>query len=338
MKDIAATLHAWQAEGRPFALASLVAVSGSAPRPIGTALAVDADGTVCGGVSGGCVEAAVYTRCREVLDTGQAAVETFGYGDEDAFANGLTCGGSMDVLIVRVEPDDGAVAAALAAIIAREAVTLVRAVEGPDLGAAAARTARGTTGPLDLDGADLPESSGRVGRFAVEVHRPPPRLLVYGAVDFARPVVTLATTLGFAVTVCDARSVFATPGRFPGADVVVDWPHRHFATARPDADTAVCLLTHDEKFDLPLLELALVSDAGYIGALGSRATHRDRLARLREAGLHETALARLRAPIGLDLNGRTAEETALAIVAEIVAVRNRAAAGFLTEAQGPLHH
>jgi xanthine dehydrogenase accessory factor len=341
VKDIAATLRAWMDEGRPFALASLIGVSGSAPRPLGTALAVDGDGTVVGGVSGGCVEAAVYTRCQEVLATGEPAVDSFGYSDEDAFAVGLTCGGAMDVLAVKVGggPDDAAIGAALDAILAGEPVSLVRAVEGPDTGAAVAITANGFTGRLDLGGARLPATSGRTGRFAVEVHTPPPRLLVYGAVDFAAPVVRIAKALGFHVTVCDARPVFATTIRFPDADdVVVDWPHRHFDKTKTDPATAVCVLTHDAKFDLPLLERALASPAGYIGAMGSRATHRDRLERLREAGVGDDALARLRSPIGLDLNGRTAEETALSIVAEIVAVRNEARAGFLTDARGPLHH
>jgi len=339
VKDIAAQLRAWMNEGRPFALASLIGVSGSAPRPLGTALAVDGEGAAVGGVSGGCVEAAVYTRCQEVLDTGVPAVESFGYGDDDAFAIGLTCGGSMDVLIVRVEPDDTAISAALDEILAGAPVSLVRAVAGPDLGAAVAITGHGFSGDLDLEGTALPAMSGRAGRFAVQVHTPPPRLLVYGAVDFAAPVVRIAKQLGFHVIVCDARSVFATDIRFPDADeVIVDWPHRHFDKTPIDAQTAVCILTHDEKFDLPLLERALASEAGYIGAMGSRNTHRDRLERLREAGVEEAALARLRSPIGLDLNGRSAEETALSILAEIIAVRNRAGAGFLTEAKGPLHH
>jgi xanthine dehydrogenase accessory factor len=334
VKDIAATLRAWMDEGRPFALASLIGVSGSAPRPLGTALAVDGDGTVVGGVSGGCVEAAVYTRCQDVLATGEPAVDAFGYSDEDAFAVGLTCGGTMDVLAVKVGggPDDAAIGAALDAILAGEPVSLVRAVEGPDTGAAVAITGGGFTGRLDLGGARLPATSGRTGRFAVEVHTPPPRLLGDRAVDFAK-------ALGFHVTVCDARPVFATAIRFPDADeVVVDWPHRHFDRTKTDPATAVCVLTHDAKFDLPLLERALASPAGYIGAMGSRATHRDRLERLREAGVGDDALTRLRSPIGLDLNGRTAEETALSIVAEIVAVRNEARAGFLTGARGPIHH
>jgi xanthine dehydrogenase accessory factor len=343
MKDIAATLRSWMDEGRPFALASVIGLSGSAPRPLGTALAVDGEGTAVGGVSGGCVDGAVYTRCQEVLETGTAAVDSFGYSDEDAFAVGLTCGGSMDVLAVRVggesDRDDAAIRATLDAILAGEPVSLVRAVEGPDIGAAVAITANGFTGRLDLGGARLPASSGRAGRFAVEVHTPPPRLLVYGAVDFAAPLVRIAKALGFHVTVCDARPVFATAIRFPDADeLVVDWPHRHFDRTKIEPTTAVCVLTHDAKFDIPLLERALVSEAGYVGAMGSRNTHRDRLERLREIGIEEETLARLRSPIGLDLNGRNAEETALSILAEIVAVRNEARAGFLTDARGPIHH
>ncbi len=339
MRDIANTLRTWMNEGKPFALASVVGMTGSAPRPLGTALAVDADGTAVGGVSGGCVEAAVYLRCQEVVESGTAVTESFGSTEEERFFLGLTCDGSMDVLVTRVEPDDTAIAATLDAILAGEPAALVRAVEGPDLGAAVTISANGFAGPLELDAIDLPATSSRIGRFAVEVYTPPPKLLIYGAVDFAAPLVRIAKTLGFNVTVCDARPVFATEIRFPGADqIVVDWPHRHFATVDADARTAVVVLTHDEKFDLPLLERVLVSDAGYIGALGSRTTHRDRLQRLRDAGLDEQALARLRAPIGLDLNGRTTEETALAIVAEIIAVRNDSRAGFLTEAEGPIHH
>ncbi|RRR97457.1 XdhC family protein [Glycomyces terrestris] len=342
MNTIAAALRAWMREGRPFALASLIGATGSSPRPLGTALAVDDQGTAVGGVSGGCVEAAVYLKCQEVLETGIPAVESFGYSDDDAVAVGLTCGGTMDVLIVRVAPDDTAIAATLDAILDGEPVTLVRTTAGPRLGQAVAITAHGvvpgrTGGPLELGDADL-AASGRTGEYAVEVHTPPPRLLVYGAVDFAGPLVRIAKQLGYRVTVCDARPVFATDIRFPEADeVVVDWPHRHFDKTDVDADTAICVLTHDEKFDTPLLERALASDAGFIGALGSRATHRDRLARLRDSGVPEAALARLRSPIGLDLNGRTAEETALSILAEITAVRNGAAAGFLTEAEGPIH-
>lgn len=339
MRDIAATLRAWMDAGKPFALASVVGLEGSSPRPLGTALAVDGDGTAVGGVSGGCVEAAVYGRCQEVLETGTAVTDSFGSTEEERFYLGITCEGSMDVLVVRVEPDDTAIAAALDAVIAGEPVSLVRAVEGPDLGAAVAISANGFAGRLELGAIDLPATSGRVGRFAVEAYTPPPELYVYGAVDFAAPIVRIARAVGFRVTVCDARPVFATEIRFPDADaIIVDWPHRHFDAAEIGPSTAVVVLTHDSKFDLPLLERALVSEAGYIGAIGSRATHRDRLERLREAGLDETALARLRAPIGLDLNGRTAEETALSIVAEIVAVRNGARAGFLTEAQGPIHH
>jgi xanthine dehydrogenase accessory factor len=338
MNTIAAVLRAWMREGRPFALASLIGTTGSSPRPLGTALAVDGQGAAVGGVSGGCVEAAVYLRCQEVLETGTPAIESFGYSDDDAIAVGLTCGGTMDVLIARVEPDDAAIAAALDAILDGEPVTLVRAAAGDRLGQAVAITAHGFSGPLELGATDLPAASGRTGEYAVEVHTPPPRLLVYGAIDFAGPLVRIAKQLGYRVTVCDARPVFATDTRFPEADeVVVDWPHRHFDKITVDADTAICVLTHDEKFDTPLLERALASEAGFIGAMGSRATNRARLARLRDTCVPEAALARLRSPIGLDLNGRTAEETALSILAEITAVRNGAAAGFLTEARGPIH-
>ncbi|MCH7231973.1 XdhC family protein [Glycomyces sp. L485] len=407
MRDIAAELVAWMDAGRPFALASVAGVRGSSPRPPGTALAVDAQGSAVGGVSGGCVEAAVYARCQEVLETGEAVVESFGYSEADAFAVGLTCGGEIDVLVVRVEPEDAPIRAVLEAVVAGEGATLVRAVEGPDIGKAIAMTEQGITGDLavaeefapdtatpdpgaaakarpdrapaatedahttcgtadrgaaggspepgapgpgsgfaadassarDLGGLEPPRSSCRVGRLSFEVYAPPPRLLVYGAADFASSVVKAAKLCGFHVTVCDARPVFATPARFPDADaVVVDWPHRHFENASVDGRTSVCVLTHDAKFDIPLLERALESKAAYVGAMGSRRTHRDRVERLRSAGVAEASVARLRSPIGIDLGGRTSEETALSIVAEIVALRNGAQAGFLTSSDGPIHH
>ena len=368
MRDIATELIAWMDAGEPFALASVVGVSGSAPRPMGSALAVDGRGAAVGGVSGGCVEAAVYVRCQEVLETGRAVLESFGYSDDDAFAVGLTCGGEIEVLVVRVEPEDHPIRTVLEAVAAKRPARLLRAVEGPDIGAALAITEHGRTGDLNTDDLDpgrarartgdsaergttggpetpgpdfllLPRESARIGRFALEVYEPPPRLLVFGAVDFAASVVTAAKFCGFDVTVCDARPVFATPIRFPDADdVVVDWPHRYLERTPVDERTAICVLTHDAKFDIPLLELALESKAAYIGAMGSRRTHADRLERLRAAGVGETALARLRSPIGLDLGGRDAAETAMSIVGEIIALRNGAGAGFLTSSDGPIHH
>jgi xanthine dehydrogenase accessory factor len=168
---------------------------------------------------------------------------------------------------------------------------------------------------------------------------PPPRMLVFGAIDFAAAVARAGKFLGYHVTVCDARKVFATASRFPDADeVVVDWPHRFLAAAEVDARTVICVLTHDPKFDVPLLEVALRTPAGYIGAMGSRRTHDDRMARLRETGLTEAELARLRSPIGLDLGARTPEETAVSIAAELIQLRWGGTGQPLTGTEGRIHH
>jgi xanthine dehydrogenase accessory factor len=173
----------------------------------------------------------------------------------------------------------------------------------------------------------------------VQSFAPPPRMLVFGAIDFAAAVARAGKFLGYRVTVCDARPVFATRRRFPDADeVVTDWPHRYLAGQNVDVRTVICVLTHDPKFDVPLLEVALRTPAGYIGAMGSRRTHDDRLARLREVGLTEDELARLRSPIGLDLGARTPEETAIAIAAELIQLRWGGSGRPLTATSGRIHH
>ena len=173
----------------------------------------------------------------------------------------------------------------------------------------------------------------------VQSFAPPPRMLVFGAIDFAAAVARAGKFLGYQVTVCDARPVFATRARFPDADeVVTDWPHRYLAGTKVDSRTVICVLTHDPKFDVPLLEVALRTPAAYIGAMGSRRTHDDRLARLREAGLSDAELARLRSPIGLDLGARTPEETAVAIAAELIQLRWGGSGQPLTATTGRIHH
>jgi xanthine dehydrogenase accessory factor len=177
-----------------------------------------------------------------------------------------------------------------------------------------------------------------VGVF-VESYAPPPRMLVFGAIDYAAAVAKIGKFLGYRVTVCDARPIFATKARFPDADeVVVEWPHRYLSRTPVDARSVICVLTHDPKFDVPLLEVALRTPAGYIGAMGSRRTHDDRLARLREVGLTEDELARLRSPIGLDLGARTPEETAVSIAAELIQLRWGGTGHPLTSTEGRIHH
>ncbi|GJF24306.1 XdhC family protein [Streptomyces sp. HO565] len=369
MLDIAEELHRWVEQGRDVAVATVVAVGGSAPRPPGAALAVDAGGTVIGSVSGGCVEGAVYELCRQSLEDGRAVLERFGYSDEDAFAVGLTCGGVIDILVTPVRADDPArpaVAAALAAAARGEAVALARIVGGPAelLGRALAvrpdgsRTGGfGTHPELDrtvaaeagafLDAGrtgtlEIGEQGSRCGApltLLVESSLPAPRMIVFGAIDFASALARVGTFLGYHVTVCDARPVFATRARFPDADeVVVEWPHTYLKRTDVDARTVLCVLTHETKFDVPLLELALRLPVAYVGAMGSRRTHLDREERLREAGVTDRELARLRSPIGLDLGARTPEETALSIAAEIVAARRGGSGVSLTGAHTPIHH
>ncbi|MFF1476895.1 XdhC family protein [Streptomyces sp. NPDC058301] len=373
MLDIAGELDRWARQGRDFAVATVVAVGGSAPRGPGAALAVDGHGTAVGSVSGGCVEAAVYDLCVQALQDGEPVRERFGYSDEDAFAVGLTCGGVVDVLVtpVRVDaPDRAVVEAALAAAAGGGAAALARVVAGPVGRLGRALLVRpdgsyegGLGGLPGLDRAAAAEAralldAGRTGEFHVaqtgercgaggpdgltvfvESSVPPPRMIVFGAVDFAAALVRTGKFLGYHVTVCDARPVFATRERFPEADeVVVDWPHRYLRGTGTDGRTVLCVLTHDAKFDVPLLETALRLPVAYVGAMGSRRTHEDRDRRLRETGLSERELARLRSPIGLDLGARTPEETALSIAAEIVAARGGGTGVPLTGAHTPIHH
>ncbi|WP_407549160.1 XdhC family protein [Streptomyces sp. Pv4-95] len=398
MLDIAEELHRWVEQGRDFAVATVVATNGSAPRQPGAALAVDTDGTAIGSVSGGCVEGAVYELCQDALQTGLPVLERFGYSDEDAFAVGLTCGGIIDILVTPVrtsasgsagdggagEPVDSTaetLAAALAAAAKGEAAAVARVVEGPaellgrallvrpdgshtgTLGGHPAldRTAIGHTRALldagrtatveigggagfedaadSADGAQWGTQCGPRVLLLVESSVPAPRMLVFGAIDFASALVKVGKFLNYHVTVCDARPVFATQQRFPDADeIVVDWPHRYLDSQSLDARTVLCVLTHDAKFDVPLLERALKLPVAYVGAMGSRRTHLDRLERLRDIGLSEIELNRLRSPIGLDLGARTPEETALSIAAEIVANRRGGTGVPLTGAHTPIHH
>ncbi|GGZ02337.1 hypothetical protein GCM10010300_52850 [Streptomyces olivaceoviridis] len=369
MLDLAEELRRWTEEGREFAVATVVAVGGSAPRGPGAALAVDSAGTVIGSVSGGCVEGAVYDLCREALRTGQSVVERFGYSDEDAFAVGLTCGGTLDVLVTPVTgeaPVRTVLRPALSAAGRGEPAALARVARGPAelLGRALlvrsdGRVEGGLGGHPELDRVAAAEAhalleAGRTGTvelsadgshcpggvtLLVESNVPPPRMIVFGAVDFASALARAGKFLGYHVTVCDARPVFATPDRFPDADeVVVDWPHRYLRRTATDARTVLCVLTHDAKFDIPLLKVALRMPVAFVGAMGSRRTHEDRDRRLRAEGLTERELSRLRSPIGLDLGARTPEETALSITAEIVAARRGGTGVPLTGGKTPIHH
>jgi xanthine dehydrogenase accessory factor len=375
MRDVLDRLATWWRDGETVAVGTVVATFESAPRPPGAAMLVGPDGEAVGSVSGGCVEGAVYELGEQVLASGEPVLQRYGVSDESAFAVGLTCGGIIDVFVERVDrasyPELGAIAAdvaegrpvAVATVIAhpdpaRLGKRLV--VRPPD----AAEPRSGTLGSDRADDAVTDDvrgllASGRTEtleygpegqrrgegmRVFVTSYAPVPRMLVFGAIDFAAAVARIGSFLGYRVTVCDARAVFATATRFPSADeVIVDWPHRYLSAeveaGRIDGRTVICVLTHDPKFDVPLLEVALrLPEIGYVGAMGSRRTHDDRLKRLREAGLTAAELGRLASPIGLDLGARTPEETAVSIAAEIIAQQWGGAGERLSAKAGPIHH
>ncbi|MVU76395.1 xanthine dehydrogenase [Nocardia sp. ET3-3] len=355
MRDIADQLLEWLDAGEPFAVASVIGVRGSAPRGPGAALAVRADGTALGSVSGGCIESALHESALAVLRTGEPMRSCFDHDPDDPFAVGLTCGGVIEVHLQRIDPGfDSALRNALRAARDGRAVAVARVLDtgatlavypthldggtgDAQLDQRLARTARAmlTRGRTGLRDVRLPGGDDR--QVFIECWSAPPHMLVFGAIDYASALARVGKLLGYHVTVCDARAVFATPARFPDADrVVVQWPHRYLAEHDIDEHTVICVLTHDAKFDVPVLEYALRSKAGYIGALGSRRTHLDRMHRLRAAGVTEHELSRLHSPIGLDLGAGTPEETAVAIAAEIIAARTSATTLPLAVSDGPI--
>src|SRR6201997_4048695 len=362
----------WRA-GDTAGLGTVVRTFRSAPRPPGAAMVVAPDGSVSGSVSGGCVEGAVYELATEVAHTGTPRLERYGVSDDDAFAVGLTCGGIIDIFVESMSqatfPELGAVAddigesraVAIATVIAHPDAQWVgrRLVIRPD----PERPVAGSLGSARADAAVIDDARGLLALGRSEVieygpdgqrlgegmevftssYAPRPRMLVFGAVDFAAALAQQGSFLGYRVTVCDARPVFATRARFPTADhVVVEWPHRYLAAqaeaGEVDESTVICVLTHDPKFDVPLLEVALRLDVGYVGAMGSRRTHDDRMNRLRAAGLTDADLSRLSSPIGLDLGARTPEETAVSIAADIIAKRWGGGGRPLAQIAGRIHH
>lgn len=380
--------------GRDFAVATIVAATGSVPRPVGTSMIVTESGTVLGSLSGGCVEGAVVALALEAMDDGGTRRKTFGFSSADAFAAGLTCGGELDIHLEPVPVDlSGATAGhplrasllKLTAVDPDEPVALVRrlgasgggavvlsdpanfrASSSPELagllaggflnaesllqaeamvrsgGAGAVRLAEPGNCPPDRFGGDQHQAPG-ADAILVESRLAPPRMLVFGANDFGAALIPAARLLGYRVTLVDARPAFASQPRFAAADeVVTDWPHRYLAAesaaGRLDSRTAAAVLTHDPKFDLPLLETALALDLAYIGAMGSRRSHLQRVDSLLTAGVAPERIAQLHSPIGLDLGAVTPAEVAVSITAELIAARNRAASCTpLRDRSGPIH-
>lgn len=334
MREILSELERWRVRGDRIAMARVVATRRSAPRPVGSKLIVSASGELAGSVSGGCVESEVVEAAREVLGGGGPRLVTFGISDDLALSVGLPCGGEIDVWIDEPDPE---LLGRLAEITRAER----RAVFFVDLGDGTER--------LVLDGdnevadelirsghSKVVELHGR--RVFADVFGPPSRLFVYGAVDTADALCAAASAIGWRTIAADARSRFATPERLPNADeIIVAWPDEALATVRPDHTTAIVVLTHDDKFDLPLLTGALETDAYYIGALGSRRNQERRRERLLEAGVDEADLARISGPAGLDVGAHTPAETAVSMLAEIMAVRAGRDGGRLRDASGRIH-
>lgn len=342
MRQIAKELLAWRASGERVAIATVVRVTGSAPRPPGATLLAAPGARIAGSVSNGCVEADVYESALAVLESGAARVIRYGISDELAFTVGLSCGGQIDVLVEPVTVLHEQVAAAvhagrsavLASVIAPDGRAGTRGawidgapVEGSDpalLGLeAAVRDAlrAGTSRAVD--------SAGNVVFLAVVAA--PPLVAIVGASDVAMSLARLASALGHRVVVADPRTALANRERFPDdVELVNAWPDEALGRLALDATAALVVLSHDEKFDHPALLAALRSSAGYIGAIGSRRTNEQRFAWLRAQGFGDADIARIHAPIGLDIGASGAEETALAIIAEIVAVRRGRTGGMLS--------
>ncbi len=349
MKDVLAELDAWTAAGASVALGMVVDVKRSAPRPPGAKMAINDRGDVSGAVSGGCVEGAVVQIAREVLDTGAPQLATFGIEDDEAWDVGLPCGGEISVFVSQhAHPEFASLAreggrGALATVIEGEGLgrsLLVRADGTGDgsLGSEALDIAA-TAAARDLMWAERSEALV-VGdtRVFVDVVHPAPRIVAVGAVDFARQLCRVARALGWRPYVVDPRGFFARADRFPEAEeVVTAWPQEGFERLGIDRATAIAVLTHDPKLDDAALHAALGTEASYIGAMGSRLAQDTRHQRLVDQGLSEAELDRIAAPIGLDLGALTAEETALSIMSEVIALRHGREGGRLRHTGGRIH-
>lgn len=294
----------WARAGRRVALATVIETFGSAPRPVGSHLAVAENGAFCGSVSAGCVEGEVITAAQDAIADGAPRLLDFGVADETAWRAGLSCGGRIRVHVERLD----AARVSLLSHISEEI---------------AARRACALARPLDGGPARMLLAAENPGDAFVNEYRPAPRLAVIGAVHVAQALAPMASLAGFDVVVVDPRGVYATPERFPGARLDLRWPDEALADMGLDAFTALAVLTHDPKIDDPALRLALAADCFYIGALGSRATHARRVERLLASGVTRDALARLRAPIGLDIAAVSPAEIAVSILSELILARGQ---------------
>jgi xanthine dehydrogenase accessory factor len=347
VKEILADIRRWRERGERYAVATVIATRRSAPRPVGAKLGVSETGEMAGSVSGGCVENEVYGSAREVLAGDAPRLLTYGISDDLALSVGLPCGGEIDVFVE--VPDDALTARAAEAVEREDRGVLFTVVQGEPIGAQLLVLESGERvgdGPAELaDHADDVLRGGHNRAFELEGRKifaevigPPPRLLVFGAVDTAEALCRAAKSVGWRTVVADARAKFATAERLPSADeIVVAWPDEALARVQPDHATAVVVLTHEDRFDVPALAGALATDAFYVGALGARRNQARRRELLLDAGVDETVLERISGPCGLDIGAHTPAETALSILAEILAVRAGRAGGPLREAAGRIH-
>ena len=310
-------IRSWTAAGDQVALATVVETWGSSPRPLGSKMAVSSSGKMAGSVSNGCIEGAVFEEAQKVLKEGRGRLVPFGVADDVAFEVGLACGGHIEVMIQPVTPEH------------LKLIDLIEAERPAEL-----RTNLETGEVRLLERAPDSDLPVRDGDWFVEPHRRAAHMVIIGAIHIAIPLHRLAKLMGYRVTVVDARSKFATSERFPEADeILLKWPDEALAGITLDRSTYVVILTHDPKFDLPALRSVVGKDVRYIGAIGSRKTNQNRFDELRHEGFTDEQLAAVHGPIGLDLGGRGAEETALAILAEVTAVRYNATGKTLKEAK-----
>jgi xanthine dehydrogenase accessory factor len=318
MREVLSELEQWTREGEDIALATVVETWGSSPRPLGSKMVVTRSGKMAGSVSNGCIEGAVFDEAQKVLQSGKPKLAAFGVADDVAFEVGLACGGHIEVF---VQPLGPAHRQLIAMLERNEAATLRTNLNTGDV-----ELTKGAPSGSEL--------ARRDGDDFIEPVRRPAHLVIVGAIHIAIPLHRLAKLMGYRVTVIDARSKFATKERFPEADeLIVSWPDEAMAKLTLDNSTYVVILTHDPKFDLPALRSVLGNDVGYIGAIGSRKTNENRFDALRAEGFTEDQLSRVHGPVGLDLGGRGAEETALGILAEITATRFGGSGAFMRDAK-----
>lgn len=352
----------WLSEGRRVATATLVEVDGSAPMDIGATMVIDSDGNVEGSVTGGCVEAALVAEAEAIFAGGPATVVHYGISDSVAGGVGLMCGGNVRIAVAEVSPAElAAVQAAWTAADEGRPATLAWILDGPLAGRR--MTVTDDDAVLDFDASArltqvmatdarglLAQGVSMLRRYGIDgtplggdfevffqTYAPPRRMIIVGAVDFSAALAPLAAELGYRVTICDPREPFLASSRFRrGAEVVKEWPDKYLSSQRLVESDVVLVFTHDAKFDEPALTVALASGAGFVGALGSRKTHADRCARLTAAGVSRADLDRIVCPCGLDIGSATPSETAVSILAELIAVRTHRDASRLVDAQGPI--